>query len=158
LKKGQPNDPKQPPNSVAMVERDLANPVLSMWPFRGRHLSFQFKGDSAGGVENVQLLQNEQNPSQGSAFVTSGTMDADQRIVGITSLSPGGLAAARDCAQGVVARYNKGGPKEYSKVSGPSSSGFAKAVNDECKLGFDQQFSPIRDWQYGYWQRPGNRF
>jgi hypothetical protein len=157
-KKDKTDDEQQPPNSVAMVERDLANKGLSMWPIRGRHVSFQFKGPKGGGVSNVQLLESDQNPREASAFVTPGIMDDHQRIVGIHPLSPAGYLEARQCAEGVVNRYNEGGPKPYSKLTGPSSSGFAKAVNDECHLGFDNQFSPVRDWQYQYWKRPGHRF
>jgi hypothetical protein len=156
-KKGKPDDEQQPENSVAMVERDLANKGLSMWPIRGRHVSFQFK-EPGGGVSNAQLLESDQHPSEASAFLTPGTMDPHQRIVGIHQLSPAGFLEARECAQRVVNRYNENGPRPYSKLNGPSSSGFAQAVNDECHLGFENQFSPLRDWQHDYWKRPGHRF
>jgi hypothetical protein len=156
--KRQTDDAQQPSYSVAMVDRDLANKWLSMWPIRGRHVSFQFKGKPGGGVSNVQLLESDKNPHEASAFVTPGIMDAHQRIVAIHRMSPAGYLEARECAQRVVDRYNEGGPKAYSKVHGPSSSGFAHAVNDECHLGFEHQFSPLRDWQYDYWKRPGHRF
>ena len=159
MKKPKPDDDEQqPPYSIALVERDLASKGLSMWPIRGRHLSFQFKGEAGGGVSNVQLLESDKLPNEGSAFVTSGLMNPHQRTVGIHSLSPAGFLEARDCAQHVVDRYNEGGPKPYSKLHGPSSSGFAAAVNEECHLGFEKQFSPVRDWQYGYWKRPGHSF
>jgi hypothetical protein len=156
LNKDKPDD-EQPANSVAMVERDLANKALSMWPIRGRHVSFQFK-DPGGGVSNVQLLESDQNAREASAFVTPGIMDPHQRIVGVHQLSPAGYLEARQCAEGVVNRYNEHGPKPYSKLTGPSSSGFAKAVNDECHLGFDDKFSTLRDWQFRYWKRPGHNF
>jgi len=157
-KNDKPEDAQeQPPNSVAMVERDLANKALSMWPIRGRHVSFQFK-DPGGGVSNVQLLESDKNPSEASAFVTPGLMDPHQRTVGVHQLTPAGFLEAQQCAQRVVDRYNEGGPKPYSKLHGPSSSGFAHAVNDECHLGFDDKFSKLRDWQYEYWKRPGHRF
>src|SRR5262245_12059985 len=113
--KAKPNDDEQqPPYSVALVERDLANKGLSMWPIRGRHLSLQFKGPPGGGVSNVQLLESDQNPREGSAFVTPGIMDDHQRIVAIHRLSPAGYLEAREAAQRVVDRYNEGGPKAYS--------------------------------------------
>ncbi len=156
-KKKKPDD-AQPAYSIAMVERDLANPLLSGWPLHGRHVSFQLKGKSGGGVSNVQLLESDRHPTQGSAFITRGLMDPHERIVGIHKLTPGGYAQAQACAERVVERYNHGGPKPYSKLTGPSSSGFAYDVNRECHLGFEKQFSPTRDWQYDYWQRPGHRF
>lgn len=156
-KKKKPGD-GQPEYSVAMVERDLANPLLSMWPLHGRHVSFQFKGKAAGGVHNVQLLESDKHPTEGSAFITRGLMDPHQRTVGLHKLSAGGYLQAEKCAQGVVDRYNHGGPKPYSKIAGPSSSGFAYEVNKECHLGFQKEFSANRDWQYDYWQRPGHRF
>jgi len=157
-KKGKLDDEQQPPYSIEMVERDLASRALSMWPMRGRHLSFQFKGEAGGGVSNAQLLQSDENPHQASAFITPGIMDPHQRTVGIHALSAGGYLEARECAQRVVDRYNEGGPREYSKLRGPSSSGFAQALNDECHLGFEKQFSPLRDWQHNYWKRPGHHF
>jgi hypothetical protein len=157
-RRGKQDDPHQPPYSVAMVERDLANPLLTMWPLRGRHVSFQFKGRRGGGVSNVELLESDRHPTQGSAFVIPGLMDPHQRIVGIHKLSPAGYVKARACAERVADRYDRGGPKPYSKVFGPSSSGFAYEVNNECHLGFGDKFSPTRDWQYKYWTRPGHRF
>jgi hypothetical protein len=147
----------QPDYSVAMVERNLANPLLSGWPLHGRHVSFQFKA-KGGGLHNVQLLESDKHPTQGSAFITAGLMDPHQHIVGIHQMSAGGFAKAEACAQGVVKRYDKSGPRPYSKIMGPSSSGFAYEVNKECHLGFEKQFSKTRDWQYDYWQRPGHRF
>ncbi len=152
-----PDDAEQPPYSVAMVERNLANPLLSGWPLHGRHVSFQFHG-KGGGVHNVQLLESDRHPTQGSAFITSGLMDPHQQTLGIHQMSAGRFAGAQACAEGVVSRYNKNGPMPYSKVLGPSSSGFAYEVNKECHLGFEKQFSKTRDWQYDYWQRPGHRF
>lgn len=157
-KKAQLDDPNQPPNSIQMVERDLASHWLTMWPIRGRHVSFQFKDASGGGVDNVQLLQGEQNSHQGSAFITRGLMDPHQRTLATHSLSAGGFLEAKQCAQRVVERYNQNGPKPYSKLFGPSSAGFAQAVNDECHLGFDSQFKSPRDWQHTYWKRPGHSF
>ena len=156
-KKKKPDDPRQPENSIAMVERDLANPLLSGWPMHGRHVSFQFR-PKGGGVSNVQLLESDQHPTQGSAFITPGLMDPHERIVGIHAMSPGAFAQAEQCAERVVSRYNQNGPKPYSKLTGPSSSGFAYDVNSECHLGFEKEFSRTRDWQYDYWKRPGHRF
>lgn len=155
--KQQDEDEQQPPNSVALVERDLQNRALSMWPIRGRHLSLQFKG-AGGEVSNVQLLESDKNPHEASAFITPGLMDPHQRTVAIHQLSPAGFLEAREAAERVVHRYNEGGPKPYSKLHGPSSSGFAYDVNKEAHLGFDDQFSTLRDWQYKYWTRPGHHF
>ena len=158
--KKQPQDDaeQQPAYSVAMVERNLANPLLSGWPLHGRHVSFQFKKEKGGGVRNVELLESDKHPTQGSAFVVAGLMDPSQHTVGIHQLTAGGFAKAEACAEGVVKRYDKSGPRPYSKIFGPSSSGFAYEVNKECHLGFEKQFSKTRDWQYDYWQKPGHKF